>query len=151
MAGGNGLASYSVNACVFAPGNVGANPGGVSPYRMNTFPDSLSYTIAFMEQIANIPSPSGPSYNWWAYPLTFPGDSGPCYWPNAPPLAAPPYSLPQFNPSLNPASPNFCQDVPAGFHPNLLMVAMMDGSVSPINIGVSSASWNDLLNPADGS
>ncbi len=155
VGGGNGLTSYSANACVFAPGMTGANPGGTTPYRMDTFPDSTSNTIAFLEQIANIPMPSGAHYNWWAWPMNAPGGSaasGPCYWPDAPPLTPPPYPLPQFSPSLNPTNPNFCNpNAAAGFHPNLAMVGMMDGSVQAVNGGVSSEAWNDLLDPADGS
>jgi len=155
VGGGNGLTSYSANACLFAPGNTGASPGGTSPYAIGTIPDGASNTIAFIEQVANIPLPSGPHYNWWAYPMTAAGGSagsGPCYWPDAPPLAPAPYPLPQFNPTLNPSSPNLANlpDRAAGFHPNLLMVGMMDGSVRPVASGVSQNSWNYALQPDDG-
>jgi adenine-specific DNA methylase len=66
-------------------------------------------------------------------------------------LVPPPYPLPQFNPSLNPSGPNFANGaLAAGFHPNLLMVGMMDGSVRPVTSGVSLNSWNHAVQPADG-
>ena len=139
---------------LIAPGNTGTAPGGVTPYTIGTIPDGTSNTIVFMEQVANIPVPGDPHYNWWAYPMTAPGGStasGPCYWPDAPPLTPPPYPLPQFNPSLDPTNSNFANgDRASGFHPNLLMVGMMDGSVRPVSSGVSQQSWNNSLQPADG-
>jgi prepilin-type N-terminal cleavage/methylation domain-containing protein len=154
VGGGQGLTSYSINAALFAPGNSGSVVGAVPPYRIGNIPDGTSNTIAFVEQVAAIPSDTGPHCNWWAFPLTDPGGSngsGPCYWPDAPPLAPPPYCLPQFNPSLNPGDPNFADPArAAGFHPNLLMVAMMDGSVRPVTAGVSLASWNYAVQPDDG-
>src|SRR5579871_1889418 len=107
---GQGLTSYSMNSALFAPGNIGAQVGGVTPYHLGNIPDGSSNTVAFVEQVAAIPMASGSHDNWWAFPLTDPGGSngsGPCYWPDAPPLGAPPFPLPQFNPSLNPANPNF--------------------------------------------
>ncbi len=154
VAGGQGLTSYSINSALFAPGNSGAVAGSVPPYNIGNIPDGTSNTIAFVEQVAAIPLASGPHANWWAFPLTDPGGSngsGPCYWPDAPPLVAPPYPLPQFNPSLNAGNPNFANGaLAAGFHPNLLMVAMMDGSVRPVASGVSVNSWNYAVQPADG-
>jgi len=151
---GQGVTSYSINAALFAPGNSGAVVGSVPPYSIGTIPDGTSNTIGFVEQVAAIPFPSGPHCNWWAFPLTDPGGSngsGPCYWPDAPPLVPPPYPLPQFNPSLNPSNPNFANPaLAAGFHPNLLMVGMMDGSVRPVMSGVSLNSWNYAVQPADG-
>jgi prepilin-type N-terminal cleavage/methylation domain-containing protein len=151
---GQGVTSYSINAALFAPGNSGAVAGSVPPYNIGNIPDGASNTIAFVEQVAAIPLPSGPHCNWWAFPLTDPGGSngsGPCYWPDAPPLVPPPYPLPQFNPSLNPSSPNFANGaLAAGFHPNLLMIALMDGSVRPVAMGISLNSWNYAVQPADG-
>jgi hypothetical protein len=62
-------------------------------------------------------------------------------------LVPPPFPLPQFNRS------NFKfanGTLAAGFHPKLLMVAMMDGSVRPVSAGVSLNSWNSAVQPADG-
>jgi prepilin-type N-terminal cleavage/methylation domain-containing protein len=154
VAGGQGLTSYSINSALFAPGNGGNTVGYTCPYSIGNIPDGASNTIAFVEQVAAIPFPSGPHCNWWAYPLTDPGGSdgsGPCYWPDAPPLAPPPYPLPQFNPSTNYGNPNFCNPaLAAGFHTNLLMVNLMDGSVRPVTSGVSLNSWNYAVQPADG-
>ena len=155
-AGGQGLSSYSMNSCVFAPGNTGAQPGGRTWYKLSTIPDGTSNTIAIVEQLANPPY-APPGYNWWAFPLTVvivPGyeDGGACFYPSAPPLAPPPY-LVQFNPS--PAAlwntPNFYNNsAAAGLHPNLIMVALMDGSVRPVFSGVSQYSWNIAVQPAAG-
>jgi prepilin-type N-terminal cleavage/methylation domain-containing protein len=154
VVGGEGVTSYSINSALFAPGDTGSMVGGGSPYTIGNIPDGTSNTIAFVEQVAAIPSDSGPHCNWWAYPLTDPGGSngsGPCYWPDAPPLVPPPYPLPQFNPSLDPGSPNFADpSLAAGFHPNLIMVAMMDGRVRPVTSGVSAHSWNAAVQPDDG-
>jgi prepilin-type N-terminal cleavage/methylation domain-containing protein len=154
-AGGEGLSSYSINACVFAPGNTGSQPGGRSWYTLNTISDGASNTIGLVEQIACPPN-APPGYNWWAYPLTVvtvPGlvDGGACFYPSAPPLAPPPY-LVMFNPSPSATSgPNaYDPAFAAGFHPNLIMVPMMDGSVRPVSSGVSQYSWNIALQPADG-
>ncbi len=153
-AGGQGTTSYSVNAAVFAPGNNGTIPGYVPPYTLASIPDGSSNTICFVEQVAAIPLSTGPHANWWAFPLTDPGGSngsGPCYWPDAPPLVAPPYPLPQFNPSLTPSNPNFANGaLAAGFHPNLIMVGMLDGSIRPVLMGVSLNSWNYAVQPNDG-
>jgi prepilin-type N-terminal cleavage/methylation domain-containing protein len=156
LAGGKGLASYSINSCVFAPGNTGAVPGGGSSSTLNTIPDGASNTIGFVEQVANPPY-APPGFNWWAMPLTLvtvPGfqDGGAPFYPSAPPLAPPPY-LVQFNPSPSAlwGQPNFYNNsAAAGFHPNLIMVALMDGSVRSVSSGVSQFSWNVALQPADG-
>jgi prepilin-type N-terminal cleavage/methylation domain-containing protein len=151
-AGGEGLSSYSLNSCVFCPGNVGTIPGGVSPYTIATIPDGTSNTIGFVEQISNPPN-APPGYNWWAYPLTCPNGlaGGAPFWPGAIPPPPPPYVMPQFNPSLDPNSPNFCNPkAAAGFHPSLLMVGMMDGTVRPVAPEVSQNSWNYAVQPDDG-
>jgi prepilin-type N-terminal cleavage/methylation domain-containing protein len=154
IAEGQGLSSYSINSALFAPGNSGAVAGSTPPYNIGNIPDGSSNTIVFVEQVAAIPLTSGPHCNWWAFPLTDPGGSngsGPCYWPDAPPLVPPPFPLPQFNPSLNPASFHFADGArAAGFHPNLLMIALMDGSVRPVHSGVSLNSWNYAVQPDDG-
>jgi prepilin-type N-terminal cleavage/methylation domain-containing protein len=154
VAGGQGTTSYSINSALFAPGSSGTIVGYAPPYTVSNIPDGSSNTIGFVEQVAAIPLASGPHANWWAFPLTDPGGSngsGPCYWPDAPPLVSPPFPLPQFNPSLNPASLNFASgSLAAGFHPNLLMVALMDGSIRPVSSGVSQNSWNWAVQPADG-
>jgi len=155
VAAGQGVSSYSINSALFAPGNGGSIVGFACPYRLSTIPDGTSNTIGFVEQVAVIPLPNGPNCNWWAVPLTYGGDVGSygnaSYWPNAPPLSPPPYPLPQFNPSLTYGDPNFANpNLAAGFHPNLIMVSMMDGSVRPVESDVSLHSWNCAVQPADG-
>ena len=155
-AGGKGVSSYSINACLFAPGNTGNSPGGGSSYTIGTIPDGTSNTIAFVEQVA-VPPYAPPGFNWWAIPLTLvtvPGfeDGGAPYYPSAPPLAPPPY-LVQFNPSPTAlwGQPNFYNNsAAAGFHISVIMVAMMDGSVRTVSSGVSQYNWNVALQPADG-
>jgi prepilin-type N-terminal cleavage/methylation domain-containing protein len=162
VAAGEGVASYSINAALFAPGNGGSIVGYVCPYRIDTIPDGTSNTIGFMEQIAVIPLANGPNCNWWALPLSYVGGNdfdgsnagsfgNAAFWPNAPPLATPPFPLPQFNPSLNPSSPNFANpNLAAGFHPNLIIISLMDGSVRSVGTSVSIQSWNCAVQPADG-
>ncbi len=152
---GFGLTSYSLNSALFAAGNLGATVGAMAPYSIGNIPDGTSNTIGVVEQVAAIPFPTtGLHNNWWAFPLTYPGGSdgsGPCYWPDAPPLAPPPYPLPQFNPSLSFGNPNFANPALAsGFHPNQLMVGMMDGSIRGVSSGVSINSWNYAIQPMDG-
>jgi prepilin-type N-terminal cleavage/methylation domain-containing protein len=147
VAGGQGASDYSLNAAVFAPGTLGAS-FNASVYRIGTIPDGTSNTVAVVEQ--SVVSPSINHYNWWAFPLTYGAgadSSGPPYWPDAPPLQAPPYALPQFNPTLNTVNSElYCQ----GWHTNLMMAALMDGSVRPVASGVSVNSWNYAVQPADG-
>jgi prepilin-type N-terminal cleavage/methylation domain-containing protein len=152
VAGAGGLSSYSMNALVFAPGNTGTQPGGGTSYTIGNIPDGTSNTVAFVEQISSPPN-APPGFNWWAYPLTCPGslEGGAPFWPGATPPEMPSYVMPQFNPSLVIGSPNFCNPkAPAGFHPNLLMVALMDGSVRSVGPAVSQYAWNCAVQPNDG-
>ena len=147
IVGGQGAGDYSINAALFAPGNTGAGFNNAM-YSIGNIPDGTSNTVALVEQ--SVFSPSINHYNWWAFPLTYGAgadSSGPPYWPDAPPLQAPPYPLPQFNPTLSTVNSElYCQ----GWHTNLMMVGMMDGSVRPVASGVSSYSWNVAIQPADG-
>jgi prepilin-type N-terminal cleavage/methylation domain-containing protein len=147
VAGGQGASGYSVNAAVFAPGTTGAS-FNASAYRIGNIPDGASNTIGIVEQ--SVFSPSLNHYNWWAFPLTYGAgadSSGPPYWPDAPPLQPPPYPLPQFNPTPSTVNSElYCQ----GWHTNLIMVNMLDGSVRPVAAGVSALSWNLAIQPADG-
>jgi prepilin-type N-terminal cleavage/methylation domain-containing protein len=145
LAGGNGTASYSVNSAVFAAGNAGSGLGVATRYTVATIPDGSSNTIGFMEQSASYPAYN--HFNWWSWPAA-PGTYGP-YWPDVPPLAQPPYALPQFNPTAtgdNAANPDLAQ----GYHPNIIQVARMDGSVRAVTSGVSANSWTYAIMPDDG-
>src|SRR5262249_2196182 len=59
VAGGQGTTSYSIDSALFAPGNSGAIVGYTPPYTIGNIPDGTSNTIAFVEQVAAIPLPSG--------------------------------------------------------------------------------------------
>jgi hypothetical protein len=59
----------------------------------------------------------------------------------------------QFNPNVSAlwGMPNFYNNsAAAGCHPNLIMVAMMDGSARAVSSSVTEYSWNVALQPADG-
>jgi prepilin-type N-terminal cleavage/methylation domain-containing protein len=145
-AGGQGTSDYTLNTTVFAPGAT-ANQWGVSGYRLDTIPDGTSNTIAFVEQAAYNAAADYP--NSWAPPLLAPSAYSSPYWPDQ--GVQPPYPLPQFNPSLNPGSPNYLNpELCQSFHPGLMMVGLMDGSVRPVTAGISEYSWNLAVQPADG-
>jgi hypothetical protein len=144
--GGQGTSDYTLNTTVFAPGQAGSQ-WGISSYRIGTIPDGASNTVAFVEQAAYNAALNYP--NSWAPPLLASSAYSSPYWPDL--GVQPPYPLPQFNPSLNPSNPNYLNaDLCQSFHPGLMMVGLMDGSVRPVASGVSEYSWNLAVQPADG-
>jgi prepilin-type N-terminal cleavage/methylation domain-containing protein len=145
--GGQATSDYSFNMNVFGPGQSGTQYNVSSPFTLANIPDGTTNTAAFMEQAAYNPALNYP--NSWAPPPVAPGVYSSPLWPDQ--GVQPPYPLPQFNPSLNPSSPNYINaDLCQSFHPNLMMVAMMDGSVHPLTSGVSEYSWNIAMQPASG-
>jgi prepilin-type N-terminal cleavage/methylation domain-containing protein len=145
--GGQGTSDYSFNTLMFAPGQIVNQWGMSSQYTIGTIPDGASNTVAYVEQAAYNASQNYP--NSWAPPPLAPAAYSSPLWPDDGVQA--PYPLPQFNPSANPSSQNYlnpalCQS----FHPNLMLVGMMDGSVRPVTTGVSEFSWNLAMQPADG-
>ena len=85
----------------------------------------------------------------WDYPA-YPNTLGP-YWPNPDELPGQPnysgvYALPQIGVSAMKADPNLCQS----YHPTVMNVGMMDGSVRTVSSGVGQTTWSNALNPADG-
>ena len=44
------------------------------------------------------------------------------------------------------ADPNLCQS----YHPTVMNVGMMDGSVRTVSAGLSQTTWSNALNPSDG-
>lgn len=144
--GGQGTSDYTLNTTLFAPGQA-ASQWGISSYRVSTIPDGASNTVAFVEQAAYNAALNYP--NSWAPPLLAPKGYSAPYWPDQ--GVQPPYPLPQFNPSLDPGNPNYLNpELCQSFHPGLMMVGLMDGSVRPVASGVSEYSWNLAVQPADG-
>jgi hypothetical protein len=145
--GGQATSDYTLNTTVFAPGQTGNLWGVSSQYGVGSIPDGASNTVAFVEQSAYQASINYP--NSWAPPLLAPNPYSAPYWPDL--GVQPPYPLPPFNPSLNPSDPNFLNpDLCQSFHPGLMMVGLMDGSVRPVTSAVSEYSWNLAVQPADG-
>lgn len=144
--GGQGTSSYTLNTTLFAPGTLGDQWGVSSPFGVGSIPDGASNTVAFVEQAAYNAAENYP--NSWAPPLLATAYSAP-YWPDL--GVQPPYPLPQFNPSIQPGNANYLNpDLCQSFHPGLMMVGLMDGSVRPVVSGVSGYSWNLAVQPADG-
>jgi len=144
-------ASYSANYYMFATANpydssVGANICQ-SQFKISNIPDGTSGTIGVVERFGDFPyyswgnlavHPSSPSYWGWNQWSTVYGPWG--------------LYLPQINPplrnyvgSLQPAHP---------YYPNTAhsteQVLLMDGSVRGVTGAISQATWNAVVQPADG-
>ena len=81
-----------------------------------------------------------------AYPNTYGS-----YWPNPDELPGQAnytglYALPQIGITPMQADPNLCQS----YHPGVMNIALMDGSVRTITADLSQRTWSNALNPADG-
>jgi len=150
--------NYALNLALFGAGSTfdSQHKGQSSQYRMGTIPDGTSNTIGMVEASGCFPGfPSvdpqtGTNENFmtWSYPA-YPNTLGP-YWPNPDELPGQAsynggFSLPQVGTTPMKADPNLCQS----YHPGLMNIVMMDGSVHPITAGLSQATWSNALNPAD--
>ena len=85
----------------------------------------------------------------WPYPAYL-NTMGP-YWPNPDELPGQPnytglFPLPQIGITPARADPNLCQS----YHPTVMNIAMVDGSVRTISSGVSQVVWTLALDPSDG-
>jgi prepilin-type N-terminal cleavage/methylation domain-containing protein/prepilin-type processing-associated H-X9-DG protein len=153
----SGTGDYSVNSAVFGADNTFYLKDKPSPYQLGKIPDGASNTIALMEDSASFPGfPSvdpqtGTFENLmlWSWPA-YTNTVG-CYWPNGDELPGQAnyigsYPLPQFNISPMEADPNLCQS----YHPGVMNISMMDGSVRIISQNITQATWTLALNPADG-
>jgi prepilin-type N-terminal cleavage/methylation domain-containing protein len=157
-----GLSSYAFNTVLWVGSFQAAQTfKAPPPFKVGNIPDGSSNTIGFGEQTGGYPGFYGQintygaseAYNVWAWPLN-PLNSGGTYGPYSPDPAYLPggalyganYPMPQtgINPMLS--DPTRFQSC----HIGLLLVGMMDGSVRPVNAGVSQYNWNLALNPADG-
>jgi prepilin-type N-terminal cleavage/methylation domain-containing protein/prepilin-type processing-associated H-X9-DG protein len=149
--------NYSVNSAVFGANGTFSQMNKPSPYRIDTIPDGSSHTIAMMEDSGSFPGypnvdPQSGTYEnlmLWSWPAYL--NSVGCYWPNGDELPGQPnylgyYSLPQFNITPMTANPNLAQS----YHPGVMNVSMMDGSVRVIADSITQATWTLALNPADG-
>ncbi|VTS01828.1 Secreted protein containing DUF1559 OS=Rhodopirellula baltica WH47 GN=RBWH47_01757 PE=4 SV=1: N_methyl_2: SBP_bac_10 [Gemmata massiliana] len=134
-------------------------------YRIATVPDGASNTVALVEQAAYYPyaylqapgyDPNNPSNEFqaltaWAYPAYF-NTYGPHY-PNPDFLDASAgagvfgmYPAPQIGSTPREANPDTCQS----FHPQVMVVALLDGSVRTVGASISLTTWRRTINPADG-
>jgi prepilin-type processing-associated H-X9-DG protein len=149
--------NYALNLVLFGAKGAFNIKGATSPFRLDTIPDGMSNTIGMVETSGCFPAypavdpQSGTPENFmtWDYPA-YPNTFGP-YWPNPDELPGQPnftglYPLPQIGVSAANADPNLCQS----YHPGVMNIALMDGSVRTISAGVSQATWSNALNPADG-
>jgi prepilin-type N-terminal cleavage/methylation domain-containing protein len=154
--GGKPLASdsYSYNTALFGAHNTYNDKTNKSPYTIPNIPNGTSNTIGLVEQSGYYPGASnlGEGYeamSSWPYPA-YPNTYGP-YWPipaatGIGAVGNPLYSLPQFGVSPDKADPSLAQS----YHPGVMVVAVMDGSVRNMSSSISSATWNTVLNPASG-
>jgi prepilin-type processing-associated H-X9-DG protein len=144
------VCSYSYNLVLFGAGGAAANRGRLCPYKIGNIPDGASNTIAFLEQSTWYPAfAQYETFTSWPYPA-YPNTFGP-HWPNPDELPGGAlytanYRLPQVGVSPSEADPDRCQS----YHPGAMNVALMDGSVRQVNVGLSQQSWNFALDPADG-
>ncbi len=149
--------NYALNLALFGGGGAFNVKGAVPPYRIGNIPDGTSETIGIIETSGCFPgyptvdpqSGTNENYMTWDYPA-YPNTLGP-YWPNPDELPGQPnysgvYALPQIGVSAMRADPNLCQS----YHPTVMNVGMMDGSVRTVSSGVGQTTWSNALNPADG-
>jgi prepilin-type N-terminal cleavage/methylation domain-containing protein len=163
-AGGGSLAGilatcdYAYNLVLFGANNSFQTWGQPSPYTIGTIPDGSSNTLGLVEQSGYYPGQLGnpdPTtgtnefYTSWPFPAFY-NTFGPHY-PNPDELPGQVnftalYPLPQCGTTEMLANPNTCQS----YHPGVMSVAMMDGSVRAIKGTINQAVWSVLLSPADG-
>jgi prepilin-type N-terminal cleavage/methylation domain-containing protein len=156
-----GVSCYSYNLLLLGAGGAVTALGTPCPYKIGNIPDGSSNTIGLGEQTGDYPGSfnttnaynGSEAYNVWAWPAT-PLASGGTYGPYSPDPAYLPggalhganYPLPQCGVKPQDSDPARFQSM----HTGLILVCLMDGSVRPVNSGVSQYSWNLALDPADG-
>jgi prepilin-type N-terminal cleavage/methylation domain-containing protein len=141
--------SYGANAQLF--GAAGVNGCRVPTYTIGNIPDGNSTTLGLAEVWAGCVNGShsyGRLWSWngndqsWNPEVGF---NSTYYGYNPDPTWSSP---PQFN--IAPNSGQCDRARSQAIHPGIVNALMMDGSVHVIGSGVSSASWVNALNPADG-
>jgi prepilin-type N-terminal cleavage/methylation domain-containing protein/prepilin-type processing-associated H-X9-DG protein len=163
-AGGGSLAGkiatcdYSYNLVLFGANNSFQVWGQPSNYSIGTIPDGSSNTIGLVEQSGYYPGQLGnpdPTtgtnefYTSWPFPAYY-NTFGPHY-PNPDELPGQVnytalYPMPQCGTTPTLANPNTCQS----YHPGVMNIALMDGSVRAIKGSINPLTWSILLNSADG-
>jgi prepilin-type N-terminal cleavage/methylation domain-containing protein len=166
-----GATSYAENYYVFASylrPPTGDTWAQEPKYPLGSIPDGTSNTVGFVEH-----SSSFPSYPWtynygsgsgsigyctaWCMPSGGGGESArDAYgatgewswncgtaWPQGPGLG---YPMPQIGATALQANPL----QPQGYHPGVLMVTMMDGSIRSVSSTVSQSTWTAAVSPDDG-
>jgi len=149
--------SYALNLALFGASGTCNIKGALSPFQIGTIPDGTSNTIAIVEASSAFPGypavdpQTGTNENFmtWSYPA-YPNTLGP-YWPNPDELPGGAnytglYALPQLGTTPMQANPNLCQS----YHPGVMNIALMDGSVRTISSSLTQTTWSNALNPADG-
>jgi len=149
--------NYALNLALFGANGTFNIKGALSPYSVALIPDGASNTISMVETSGCFPGypavdpQSGTFENFmtWDYPA-YPNTLGP-YWPNPDELPGQPnysglYALPQLGVTQMAANPNLCQS----YHPGVMNIGMMDGSVRIVSSSVGQTTWTNALNPADG-
>jgi prepilin-type N-terminal cleavage/methylation domain-containing protein len=165
--------TYSYNLALFGAGRTYDDrpadapdvlpSGRSSPILIGNVPDGMSNTIALVEQAASYPfaylqnpgyDPNNPDNSYhditsWAYPAyvdTYgPHYPNPIYFDVVGPNAGL-YDAPQIGTTPREANPDTCQS----FHPQAMVVSLMDGSVRVVSPSVSLATWRRAVNPSDG-
>ncbi len=155
--GKTATSNYALNLALFGAGGSFGVRGALSTFRIGSIPDGNSCTIGIVEASGCFPaypaldpqSGTAENYMTWSYPA-YPNTMGP-YWPNPDELPGQPnwtgvFPLPQLGTTPMQADPNLCQS----YHPGVMNVALMDGSLRIVSTGLSQATWTLALNPADG-
>jgi len=136
-------ASYGANFQVFGTSRAGGN-ADAPQYNVGNIPDGTSNTIAFGETYSATGSTGGG--NLWAYP----GIDWSWQWhpviANTRSLGTTAYGLPQFAPTQAAAAKYYSQSA----HTGQVLVLLMDGSVRGVSSGITQATWQNALTPADG-
>jgi prepilin-type N-terminal cleavage/methylation domain-containing protein len=137
--------------------------GRSSPILIGNIPDGSSNTIGLVEQAASYPfaylqdpayDPNNPSNEYhsitsWPYPAYLdtygPHYPNPIYFDVVGPNAGL-YDPPQIGTTVREANPDTCQS----FHPNVMVISLMDGSVRTVDSSISLRTWRLAVNPDDG-
>jgi prepilin-type N-terminal cleavage/methylation domain-containing protein len=133
--------SYAANFQVFGVrgGNPASYAGWGGNYRLNTLPDGTSNTIFFAEKLM-VCNNDGTA-NLWAHG----GWSGGTYGP---------YFAAQSGPGAKfqvaPTQTNCSGQLATAFTQSGILVGLGDGSVKTVSSGVSVATWQAAVDPADG-
>jgi len=161
MDGKTASGNYAINTVLFGSGGSWNVKGQSSPIKCGRIVDGSSKTICLTECGGCFPSypsvdpQSGTLENWMSWPYPCYTNSLGCYWPNPDELPGQPnfipytvstgYPLPQIGVTPRLANPNLCQS----YHPTVMNIALMDGSVRQITEDIAQSNWNYLLDPAD--